>query len=758
MNRILNDRINLMEKCFFALVILIAIYLSFVPYEAHGAINVDGKLDETEWAEAQRFTEFAVTEPFTQEKPPLSTEALVSSTPEGLAVAFICKQPDNEARIRTVARRDAPTFDADSVSLMIDFDGAAQFAYEFSVSISDSYRDGTIIQENQTNYDWDGQWKHSVNEEQDRWTVEMLLPWSVVSMRIRSGEKRQIGICFQRQMQATNEKYAFPIASSSRPRFMSDFAKIEVANYASHELDITPYVTALGDLLENHTTMKAGLDLLWKPSGRLNVIGTFNPDFGTVESDNLVINFSAIETSFSEKRPFFIENQRIFDEPDSVDRVFYTRRIGGPSDKDREASDIKYALKVIGSTDALNYGFFAAQEADSEGRSFYAGRVLFPANNWTVGLLSTYVERPFLNRTALVNCLEYTLSLNSSINIKGIVLGSSIKTDEDKSDGFGIWDTLAYASSDNRLSYNMTVIHFDDKLDINDMGYMQRNNFEMVMMRGQYNQMSFSADSSMASVSWPLMVILQRNTDGFRFPTNIGFSPVAKFQSGAQLNGQITLHTRGFDDMISRGNGIVELNKQWSGNISYSTPRRDTWGKSIQLQVFQEGIEKWGTGLQGNVTWYPKEGLNVNLTFNPQWSSDWLKWVQGKQLGSFSRQQVNGGISVNWFPAEDHEIWLKTQWYTVNAKAIQSYNIGNNGILVPDNAPMQDFVSNSFALQFRYRYEFAPGSDLWFCYSRGGSDYVENPDKDMLDLLGESIKLRDSDQILLKLSYRFKAS
>jgi|GEM_PF-5974203 len=122
-------------------------------------------------------------------------------------------------------------------------------------------------------------------------------------------------------------------------------------------------------------------------------------------------------------------------------------------------------------------------------KSDNAGRVLFPSGNWSAGLLSTYVERPFLDRTALVNCLEYTLSLNSSINIKGIVLGSSIQTDEEKSNGSGIWDNISYATADNRWSYNMTLIHFDDRVDINDMGYMQRNDFEMMMIRGQYNQL-----------------------------------------------------------------------------------------------------------------------------------------------------------------------------------------------------------------------------------------------------------------------------
>ena len=38
-----------------------------------------------------------------------------------------------------------------------------------------------------------------------------------------------------------------------------------------------------------------------------------NPDFGQVEVDPAVINLTAFETFFEERRPFFVEGARIFD-------------------------------------------------------------------------------------------------------------------------------------------------------------------------------------------------------------------------------------------------------------------------------------------------------------------------------------------------------------------------------------------------------------------------------------------------------------
>ena len=66
-------------------------------------------------------------------------------------------------------------------------------------------------------------------------------------------------------------------------------------------------------------------------NGRFQLSGTLNPDFGQVESDQLVVNFGAVETFFSDKRPFFTENQGIFDfgTPSDFSQLLYTRRVGG---------------------------------------------------------------------------------------------------------------------------------------------------------------------------------------------------------------------------------------------------------------------------------------------------------------------------------------------------------------------------------------------------------------------------------------------
>jgi len=93
-----------------------------------------------------------------------------------------------------------------------------------------------------------------------------------------------------------------------------DFQRVEVPRYATSSLDLYPYVSFSHDTLSGVSRGRAGFDVFWKPDGHNQVSAAVNPDFGQVESDNLVVNFSAIETFFEEKkRPFFTQGQQLFD-------------------------------------------------------------------------------------------------------------------------------------------------------------------------------------------------------------------------------------------------------------------------------------------------------------------------------------------------------------------------------------------------------------------------------------------------------------
>lgn len=726
------------------------------PYMAFAELKIDGILDDPDWAEALVFNEFVIIEPLTYGKPGMQTEARLVSLPEGLAVAIICEQPE-ETRTRTITQRDPDRFDSDAVSLMIDFEGKGEKLYQFSVSVSGAYRDGTLDYKNHLNKDWDGLWQNAVHEDDQTWTVEMLLPWSIVAMGSGDGDTRRIGVFFLRDVYASGESFAFPQTSPSLSRFKNDLEMVDVKLYSKEEFNIWPYAVVLRDLADKDTTTKAGADLFWKHGSKFQVAATFNPDFGQVESDDLVIDFSAIEVMFSDKRPFFTENQNIFDDAlVKNESVFYTRRIGGQRDDNGGPSDIDGAVKVIGSAGPLNYGLFAAREADSDevGRSFYAGRLVVPRGKWLVGTQTTYTERPFFDRTALVNSFNYDIRPNSSLHFVGQFMRSDINENSKKSDGSGSFNAIQFLPND-RWEFEFSLLYYDDNLNINDMGYIQRNDLVEWYIGVMHHRTDFPEDSHTASVLWKAYAQRPSNTDGVRLMNNISISRTQKMRSGSEISIRLNAMLEGYDDIISRDNGLVYLKNRFNGGLTYSTPKRGAWRKSVGIDLFQEGYEGWGTGLQAGLTWYPHERLNIDFSLQPRWSRDWLIWLTGDRFGVYSRRNISGNVTVNWFPAEKNEVRLNAQWLTIDADSGQAYHIGTRGRLVKDDETLDDFAKINFGLQVRYCYEIAPLSDLYVVYSRGGLETINNPDQGTLELLGDSTSLRKSDQFLVKLRYGF---
>ena len=302
------------------------------------------------------------------------TEAWILATPEGLAVAFRNTQPPSVPRTQQRVQRDFEE-QVDRVNVMVDFDGDHRTGYDFTISSTDGIFDAIITNEIEFNYDWDGNWQHAVGGDDEAWTAEVLIPWHIAPMRESAGDMRTIGIYVDRVIGVTGERAAWPLASFERPRFLSDFAPIEVTQL--QPVAARPDAVCLRPARHGRQEQRradAGVDVFWKPNGQTQLTATVNPDFGQVESDDLVVNFDATEIFISDKRPFFTENQGIFEftTPSDFSQLLYTRRVGGPADDGEGAGDIIAALKLNGSLGATKYGLFAADEAESVGRTFTA--------------------------------------------------------------------------------------------------------------------------------------------------------------------------------------------------------------------------------------------------------------------------------------------------------------------------------------------------------------------------------------------------
>jgi len=578
-------------------------------------------------------------------------------------------------------------------------------------------------------------------------------------MRSAKGDTRTIGIYLDRVVGMTGERVAWPLASFERPRFLSDFAPITVAKFASSLLALTPYVSGFHDNIERTGKADGGLDVFWKPNGQVQLTATVNPDFGQVESDDLVVNFDATETFISDKRPFFTENQGIFEftTPSDYSQLLYTRRVGGPADDGNGSGDIIAALKLNGSVGDTKYGLFAADEADEAGRSFAALRVVRDFTNQNLGFMATTVDRPFYDRNATVAGIDHNWRPTARWNIRTRLIGSDIQERGESMQDTGA-TVMADYEMDDGWRQQWMGLHFGDDLQLNDAGYLARNSVNYLHWQVSRRFTDLPDDSRYASKDWRWRVTDNYNEQGQHLGAQFRMSRQSRLRNGSFEYAQININGARVNDLLTRGHGAVNLPANFNAFAEYDRPRKGNWAYNAEVEIFTGGLagnDLVGYWIQLTPSYFINDSFNFYVGLGASRIPDWLIWQYDNLIGSFDGRQMDFNAGFNWTISSKQELRLKMQSIGINAHERQGYRVDVSGTAVATDEAIDDFSVRNLAFQIRYRYELAPLSYLYIVYGRGGYEevpYTDEPGNVMRDSFG----LRDDDQLLIKLSYRFE--
>ncbi|MYE13074.1 MAG: hypothetical protein F4X99_15755, partial [Gammaproteobacteria bacterium] len=267
-------------------------------------VVLDGVLDEAVWAETPGYDGMRVIQPDTLVEPRYRTVVRYLYTERGLYVGAWMEQPP-ETLLARLSSRDEH-INRDNFGITLDTSGEGLYGFWFTINLGGTVMDGKVEPERQFTVEWDGPWESATAELSDGWSAEVFLPWSMLSMPAVTDD-REMGIWVDRQVAHIDERWSWPALPFTAARFLSAFGRLKVPGVAPRqELSLFPYASATFDQVGNDEEANVGLDVFWRPSTAFQVTGAVNPDFGAVESDDVVINLTARETYFPEKRLFFL--------------------------------------------------------------------------------------------------------------------------------------------------------------------------------------------------------------------------------------------------------------------------------------------------------------------------------------------------------------------------------------------------------------------------------------------------------------------
>jgi hypothetical protein len=731
-----------MNKLFLSALLFFSI---FVKAES---IIIDGVLDEPEWANAISRNEFFQTSPFNLERSVDETVGYIFSNKDGIYVGFINKQ-SNSSMLSKKTLRDEMTSLSDKNSINIDFDGDGNKAYILAVNLGDSLFDAIKIKTGDFKTDWDGDWIAKTKRHDGYWVSEFYLPWNLVLMNQPSGNKRTIKYTFLRYKAKEQTWVSSSGSMASRPDYFEKLDSLEIANYTKSKLNFFPYISVNQNSVTKFDDNKVGAEIFYNSGTGKQINATFNPDFGQAESDDVVINFSAQETFYSEKRAFFNENQSLFN-INNYDRysVMNTRRIGSaPSyecaqennseeceNAKKNYSDIDYAIRYTQKSGNTELGFFTAQENNesfSVGKNFYAIRSRTDLGNKTLGYMMTHVDDSFNNTSATVNVIDYVNVKSDQLTYFTDLLFS--KKDDDSS--FGYRSQFNYQPS-NFSSVSGSVLYFDKNFQLNDFGYLRRADWIHVGLGGGYKKIDFAIDSPINQIDMNIDFNYDSDTDGNTNPIRIEQKNEITFKNTSKLKFDLGIKTSGKNTTITRKNSdfpFIKINKKKNITLDFEAINYKFWTydwrisfeKGEKQKTFNsDGYEREFYKIAGS--YFPNDNLKLSLQYRIRKEDEWLIWTEDNKFGLFDSEQDTISIGLNWFRGNKHEIRLKGQFVSLQADNPRSLVSDQKGYLYYSDESIKAFTQGVASFQIRYKYEIAPLSYLYLVYSKGGRNYDED--------------------------------
>ncbi len=284
------------------------------------SIKIDGKLDEAVWKN-KPIDEFTQQDPNEGSPATQKTEVWIAYDDECLYVAARLYDTNPELIDVALSRKDN-YFASDWFGVYVDPFNDKKTGNFFGINAAGTLVDGVLFNDSWDDASWDGVWEGLTTIDKTGWSLEMKIPFS--QLRFKESDKMIWGINFTREIKRNRESSFYVMVPKKESGFVSRFATLEGLNGVKpkQRFEILPYIVQKAQYLvhdkndpfykSNQYKTTLGADFKIGLGSSLNIDATVNPDFGQVEVDPAVINLSAFESYFEEKRPFFIEGSNSF--------------------------------------------------------------------------------------------------------------------------------------------------------------------------------------------------------------------------------------------------------------------------------------------------------------------------------------------------------------------------------------------------------------------------------------------------------------
>jgi hypothetical protein len=286
-------------------------------------IILDGHLTEAFWQECTPATGF--TDSRTKALADQQTRVYITYTQTHLYIAIESLDNEVDRLVATEQREDRYFRGDDFVEVQIDPHHSHSGKYAFFSNPLGTRTDGKAGPSGRLNFGWSAEWQQAATIHEDRWTVEMQIPFGILNYFQKDGQTWGLNVTRRRRADDVLSFWSYNPTESFETFNFGHLANMDLSETIfDRNREITPYISTQTDYNgHTDTSVRAGADVSFRLTPSISTAMTFNPDFGQVESDADTIELRDTERFLPEKRLFFREGEEIFRMPY---RLYYSRR------------------------------------------------------------------------------------------------------------------------------------------------------------------------------------------------------------------------------------------------------------------------------------------------------------------------------------------------------------------------------------------------------------------------------------------------
>jgi hypothetical protein len=667
-----------------------------VPVKEASALKLDGELSDEVWDRAPKIEGFLQRDPKEGAPPTYPTEARVAYDASNIYVAVTAHDPEPAKLVGHLTRRDTHS-PSDWIRVAIDSYFDRRTAYEFSVNPAGVKQDKYYFNDGNEDQGWDAVWDVVVSRHASGWRAEFRIPLS--QLRFRASDRPTFGLAFAREIGRLNETSTWPLIAKSVNGIVSQFGELRGLQLARSpkRLELVPYTVADlttqpesdNPLVDNTKPgVEVGLDMKYAITPGLTLTATVNPDFGQVEADPAVVNLSAFETFFNERRPFFVEGSGMFSF--DMDGLFYSRRIGRQPQLSPDTSEDAFisapvnttilgATKVTGRAGGFSIGVLNALTAEEEAQiaigetrssapiepfsSYTVGRARKEFKNQSnLGFMMTATNRNLgdelspmrlLTNSAYAGGVDWDWRIWKKYSVKGHLVGSTVRgtpaaiarLQESNVHSFQRPDAghvefdptqtvlsgqaggLNFTKiSGERIRFESIVTFKSPGFDTNDLGFMRRADeiFQVNWIQWRHEK----PGKYIRNFRFNVNQFSSHNFDGDRLFMGANINANAAFKNNWGAGGGVSREMRGFEDRATRGGPGAAYDPLWVFWSWVDTDNR----KPVFLSLFVgNGRSEFGPhffDFDPSITYRPMSSLSVSGGLRFGRSDRDAQWVE----------------------------------------------------------------------------------------------------------------------------------